>query len=132
MTVHVEVADWVAIVFEFADVLTIEHLGAMRTDVAATALSVTAATVAGRDLYPDAHHKGAALLSELLIRAPLSSEELNREIAAVTTLVFLDMNGHTWRPPEQHLPYWITECRRGRLSVHTLAEAIASDCACNG
>ncbi|MDX6197884.1 MAG: hypothetical protein QOJ79_1035 [Actinomycetota bacterium] len=130
MTVHIDVADWVAIVFGSASSLTVADLGAMRTDVAVAALSVTRATVAGSDLYPDDHMKAAALLSELLIRAPLSIDVFNREIAAVTTLMFLDQNGHAWRPSPTHLPYWISETCRGRLGVHSLAQAIADECVC--
>lgn len=86
MVEQLSAEDWVTIVFGYGVDLTVDDLGGMRMDVAATALAAPTATVAGQDLYPDIHAKAAAMLSELLIRRPLGNEHLNREISTVTVL----------------------------------------------
>lgn len=64
----------------------------------------------------------------MLRHPPLARQKHNREVAVLTALFFLDMNGHAWKPAQDELPYWVAEAEAGRLAVHLLAQGIAQHC----
>ncbi len=130
MAEYVSVEEWVALVFGYLEDLTPSNLMEMDATAAARALAVPGATVGGVDLYADVHEKAASGLIEMLYQRPLADTAQNRQVAALTALFFLSRNGHTWRPAQDELPYWIAEADAGRLSVRTLAQGIVQHCDC--
>lgn len=132
MTEHVGLEDWVSLVFQYLEDFTPLDLLQMDAAAAARALAVPSAKVGEVDLYADVHEKAASVLIEMLHQRPLSNLAQNREVAVLTAIFFLDRNGHTWRPAQDELPYWVAEADAGRLSVRTLAQGIAQHCAAGG
>lgn len=128
MTRYLTLEDWIALVFGYVEDFTVQDLLEFNASLAHQALAAAAATAGGFDLFEDVHDKAASTLIEMLHLGPLRDAARNREVAALTAMYFLSLNGHEWRPPQDELPYWIAEAEAGRLSVRTLGQGIAQHC----
>ena len=88
-----------------------------------SALHRPAAALWGRDAYATIDEKAAALLDSLVRDHPLVDG--NKRLGWLTTLVFLDINGHWIEAPDDDAYQLVMAVAAGELSLKGTAEALS-------
>ena len=88
-----------------------------------SALHRPTATLWGRDAYAMIDEKAAALLDSLVRNHPLVDG--NKRLGWLTTLVFLDINGHWIEAPDDDAYQLVMAVAAGELSLKETAEALS-------
>ena len=88
-----------------------------------SALHRPATMLWGHDAYATIDEKAAALLDSLVRNHPLVDG--NKPLGWLTTLVFLDINGHWVEAPDDDAYQLVMDVAAGRLSLKEITEALS-------